>query len=84
MKPWIPIIAVLGLLVVASVPAPGILGVAVGGLCLASIVGWALAVAFRAVWARTMARVIDAVRTALRNRRRRRQIHVGSGLAKKA
>ena len=75
MKPWIPVIAVLGLIVVASVPAPGILGVAV-------IVGWALAIAFRAAWDRTMAPILDAIRAHLRARRRR-EFHAGSGLAKK-
>jgi hypothetical protein len=83
MKPWIPIIAVLGLVIVASVPAPGIVGVAIGGLCIALIVGWALAIAFQAAWDRTMGPVIAAVRKLFQARRRRRQFHAGSGLARK-
>lgn len=83
MKPWIPVIAVLGLIIVASVPAPGIFGVAVGGLCVVLIVGWALAVAFQAVWDRTMAPITDAISAHFRARRRRREFHAGSGLAKK-
>lgn len=83
MKPLIPAIAIGGLIVLAVTPAPGILGVVVGGGCVALILTWALAMVFRATWARTIGPLVTALQAYFRTRRRRREFHASSGLAKK-
>ena len=83
MKPLIPVLAKGGLIVVAITPAPGLMGVVVGGCCVALILGWTLARVFQAAWVRTLAPITAALRSHFRARRRRREFHMSSGLAKK-
>lgn len=80
MAKWIPGVATFGLLCLMIIPAPGIWGVLIGGICaLAIIISAALwmldLVATRIlVWR-------DRVRS--RPSARRRAVHAGSGMAKK-
>ncbi|WP_132255982.1 hypothetical protein [Methylobacterium segetis] len=82
MPVWIPALSLGGLVCLMIIPAPGYWGVAIGGLCLLIIVVWAL------LW--VVDRILAPVRNRLalwrdaRARKRRRAIHAGSGIARKA
>ncbi|WP_305527244.1 hypothetical protein [Methylobacterium amylolyticum] len=82
MAMWISGLAVFGLLCLMILPAPGIWGVLIGGVCILTIaVSAVLFVLDRAAtgalgW-------VERVRARRRRHGRRRAIHAGSGIARK-
>lgn len=82
MPNWIPVAAVFGLLALMVIPAPGIMGVLIGAVCILAIAMSAL------VW------LLDRAATGFlgwrrriaetRRARRRKAVHAGSGMARKA
>ena len=80
MAKWIPGVATFGLLCLMIIPAPGIWGVLIGGVCALAILVSA------ALWMLDqMASRILTWRDRRRSRQtgRRRAVHAGSGMAKK-
>lgn len=82
MEKWIPATATFGLICLMILPAPGIWGVVVGGVCALTIVVSAL------VWCldRMSSRVADWYVSMRKRKRanRRRAVHARSGIARKA
>ncbi|KAB1070209.1 hypothetical protein [Methylobacterium planeticum] len=80
MAKWIPGVATFGLLCLMIIPAPGIWGVLIGGVCTLAIIVSA------ALWLldRVASRIL-AWRDRTRSRRGggRRAVHAGSGMARK-
>lgn len=82
MEKWIPATATFGLVCLMILPAPGIWGVVIGGVCALTIIVSAL------LWCLDrMSSRVGGWYVALRKRRvatRRRAIHARSGIARKA
>ena len=81
MEKWIPVTATFGLICLMVLPAPGIWGVLIGGICVLAIVVSAF------VWCldRMSSRVADWYGR-VRERRlanRRRAVHASSGIVRK-
>ncbi|HEX8417738.1 MAG TPA: hypothetical protein VF641_09045 [Methylobacterium sp.] len=82
MSNWIPGVAVFGLVCLMVIPAPGILGLIIGAACVVTIMVSALVILLDmmstrmiAHWERMKARRTSA---------KRRAVHAGSGIARKA
>lgn len=81
MAKWIPGVATFGLICLMVLPAPGIWGVLIGGICVVAIIGSVLMWALDSVLSRGLARY-----TRWRTRRPaapRRARHAGSGMAQR-
>ena len=81
MAKWIPGVATFGLICLMVLPAPGIWGLLIGGICVVAIIGSALVWAVDEMLSRVLARYSSRRnnRTSLSGR----AIHAGSGIAKR-
>lgn len=81
---WVPGVSMIGLAGLIALPTPGVAGVMIGGGCLALIAAWAAMVATGFVLAGLAAPVLRRIRPAWTTRRRRRDLHAGSGIARRS
>lgn len=82
MNGWIPGVALVGLVCLMAIPAPGILGLVIGGACAVIIVISAVLVLLDMLSTRAI--VLWERMKARRRSPKRRAVHAGSGMARKA
>ncbi len=84
MGKWVPGVALIGLVCVMIIPAPGLTGILIGALCVLAI---ALSAAMM-LFERAVDRFLEPVAQSYRRWRtakksRRRALHAGSGMVRK-
>lgn len=83
MKTWVAGVALVGLICVMSIPAPGLLGIAIGAFCVLAIAISAAMLLFERLVTRFVDPMLEGFRRQRDAKRRRRALHAGSGMARK-
>jgi hypothetical protein len=81
MSKWVPGVALLGLVSLMVIPAPGVLGLIIGGTCTAVIIISGILLLLDLA-ANRVALAWERMKSRSRNKTRR-AVHAGSGIARK-